>query len=83
MTISWAKEQGILPDDKARDDGRGVLIITQVQSSDSGTYVCTATAGQFVVTDRAELSVADSEVGSGYDSPPAVVISPQYNARLR
>ena len=80
MTVSWAKEQGILPDDRARDDGRGVLIITQVQSSDSGTYVCTATAGQFVVTDRAQLSVGGGgdDDGSGYDSPPAVVVNPQY-----
>ena len=47
----------MLPQGRAQDDGRGVLIITQVQSDDSGTYVCTATAGQFKVTERAELTV--------------------------
>ena len=39
----WAKE----------DDGNGVLIIiTKVQTMDFGTYVCTASAGQFVVSDK-------------------------------
>lgn len=57
LTITWAKENGVLPQGRAEDNGSGVLIITQVQSDDSGTYVCTATAGQFVVTERAQLTV--------------------------
>ena len=60
------------------DDGNGVLIITQVQTTDSGTYVCTASAGQFVVSDRTQLTV-DSEAGGGqYDSAPVVTINPGY-----
>ena len=63
------------------DDGNGVLIITQVQTTDSGTYVCTASAGQIVVSDKTQLTV-DSGAGGGgsgqYDSAPVVTINPQY-----
>jgi len=79
LTIQWAKENGVLPQGRARDNGSGVLIITQVQSDDSGTYVCTATAGQFVVTERAQLTVGRTQGGvDQYDRTPAVVINPQY-----
>jgi len=84
LTISWAKENGVLPQGRAQDDGRGVLIITQVQSDDSGTYVCTATAGQFKVTERAELTVGGTPGGrqpggrDPYERAPAVVVNPQY-----
>jgi len=78
-TIKWAKENGVLPAGRAQDDGRGVLIITQVQSDDSGTYVCTATAGQFTVTERAQLTVGRTPGGQDqYERAPAVVINPQY-----
>ena len=64
------------------DDGNGVLIITQVQTTDSGTYVCTASAGQFVVSDRTQLTVDSGSGGGGgggqYDSAPLVTINPQY-----
>ena len=63
------------------DDGNGVLIITQVQTTDSGTYVCTASAGQIVVSDKTQLTV-DSGTGGGgagqYDSAPVVTVNPQY-----
>ena len=69
----------MLPSGRATDNGNGVLIITQVQTSDSGTYVCTATAGQYIVTDRAQLNVGgDSGGGGTYDTAPRLVISPQY-----
>ena len=57
MTIAWARENGLLPAGRARDDGRGLLIITAVRADDSGTYVCTATSGQFVATQSAQLAV--------------------------
>ena len=61
------------------DDGSGVLIITQVQTTDSGTYVCTASAGQFVVSERTQLTVDSVGGGAGqYDSAPVVTINPQY-----
>ena len=49
------------------------MLLLQVQSTDSGTYICTATAGQFVVSDRTQLTV-DPAPGPA----PRVVISPQY-----
>ena len=64
-----------MPADRAVDDGNGVLIITQVQTTDSGTYVCTASAGQFVVSDSTELTVGS---GRQEDSAPLVTINPQY-----
>ena len=73
LTVSWAREEGGLQAGRAQDDGNGVLIITQVQTTDSGSYVCTATAGQYVVTSTTELPV-----GEGSGSRPAVVINPQY-----
>jgi hypothetical protein len=57
MTINWARENGLLPAGRARDDGRGLLIITAVRAEDSGTYICTATSGQFVATQSAQLTV--------------------------
>ena len=74
LTVKWAKEQGVLPPGRATDNGKGVLIITQVETSDSGSYVCTATAGQYIVMERAQLDVG----GGSYDSAPRVVITPQY-----
>ena len=32
-----------------REDGFGVLVISSVETDDSGTYVCTVTAGSFQV----------------------------------
>ena len=60
--MKWSKERGLLSSDRATDDGRGVLIITQVQTSDSGTYVCTATAGQYIATDRTQLREGFKEI---------------------
>ena len=54
----WARENGLLPADRATDDGRGLLVITSVRAEDSGTYVCTATVGRFVKTETAVLNVA-------------------------
>ena len=57
LTIVWARENGLLPAGRARDNGRGLLIITAVRVEDSGTYVCTATSGQFIATQSAQLEV--------------------------
>ena len=57
LSLQWAKQSGLLPAGRATDDGAGLLIITQVQEADSGTYICTATAGKFVVSETKELVV--------------------------
>jgi len=57
LTVAWARENGVLPAGRTRDNGRGLLVITAVRAEDSGTYVCTATSGQFVATESAQLTV--------------------------
>jgi len=72
MTIAWAKENGLLPPGRSRDDGQGLLVITSVRSEDSGTYVCTASTGRYVKTEKAVLSVGGEAV------PMEASISPSY-----
>ena len=57
MSFAWAKEKGELPPGRCTDSGFGVLIITAVEAEDSGTYVCTVTAGTFMVKQALELKV--------------------------
>ena len=57
MSFAWAKEKGELPPGRCTDSGFGVLIITAVEAEDSGTYVCTVTAGTFIVKQALELQV--------------------------
>ncbi|KAG8239776.1 hypothetical protein J437_LFUL019414, partial [Ladona fulva] len=57
VRISWSKEGGPLPQGRSEDDGQGLLIITNVQPADSGTYLCAVTDGESIVTDRAVLNV--------------------------
>jgi len=76
LSIQWAKQSGLLPEGRASQDGAGLLIITQVQEADSGTYVCTATAGQFVVEKRKELVVGGGVYnggGGGYGGATLIV----------
>lgn len=57
VLLKWSKEQSTLPV-RAQDDRRGVLIITDVRSSDSGSYICSAFDGIDVVTETVVLNVA-------------------------
>nr|CAD7589934.1 unnamed protein product [Timema genevievae] len=73
VTLQWSKEGGELPRDRAIDDRQGVLVITDVRVSDSGTYICAASDGLTIVTERAVLTV-----GGSPPTPPQVVILPRY-----
>lgn len=55
--MAWQKEGGDLPQARSRDDGQGILVITDVRTSDSGTYLCVATDEYTVVSERAVLTV--------------------------
>ena len=55
--VAWAKKNGELPAGRCSDTGYGLLVITAVQTEDSGTYVCTATLGSFQVKKELELQV--------------------------
>ena len=57
MVFAWTKENGELPPGRCSDSGYGLLIITAVETQDSGTYVCTVTAGTFEVKKALELQV--------------------------
>uniref|UniRef100_A0A1B6EDX6 Basement membrane-specific heparan sulfate proteoglycan core protein n=1 Tax=Clastoptera arizonana TaxID=38151 RepID=A0A1B6EDX6_9HEMI len=72
ITIKWSKEGGPLPD-RAIDDSHGILIITNIRVSDSGTYICSVSDGYSLVQERAQLTV-----GGGQDTPPRVNIEPPY-----
>ena len=58
MRYKWSKEAGTLPAGRSSDSGLGILIIKSVEVDDSGTYVCTVTAGSvtppynFIVTNN-------------------------------
>ena len=57
LSFAWTKENGPLPPGRSTDSGYGILIITSVERDDSGTYVCTVTAGAFRVEERLQLQV--------------------------
>lgn len=57
VLLRWGKEGDSLPAGRAQDDRRGVLIITDVRHTDSGTYVCSGQDGMNVVTETVVLNV--------------------------
>lgn len=57
VLLRWGKEAGQLPAGRSQDDRRGVLIITDVRHTDSGTYVCSGQDGINVVTETVVLNV--------------------------
>ena len=61
MTVSWSKENGQLPASSYQDTSRGILIITGITSSDSGTYICSASDGYYIYTDKAVLDIDDRQ----------------------
>ncbi len=59
LSITWTKENGQLPISSYQDNARGMLIITGIRTSDSGTYVCTASDGFYIYTDKAVLNIEE------------------------
>ena len=66
VILKWDKESGSLPAGRAQDDRRGVLIITDIRHSDSGTYVCSGQDGISVVTETVVLNVGGRSLGRSY-----------------
>ena len=59
MVISWSKEGKSLPLDGRIDANQeGILIITNVQTEDSGVYICKASNTYVIVTDTMVLEIA-------------------------
>ena len=57
MRIYWRKEAGELPPGRHMDDNNGILVIINIQISDSGVYVCHADDGHVIMTDKTTLTV--------------------------
>lgn len=57
IQLQWSKDGGTLPRERAIDDHRGVLVITDVRVSDSGVYICHASDGGHVVTESITITV--------------------------
>ena len=59
MSFQWTREGGSLPVGRSEVNGFGLLLLTSVEEDDSGTYVCTVTAGIYSVEEKLELEVKD------------------------
>ncbi|XP_066985998.1 basement membrane-specific heparan sulfate proteoglycan core protein [Macrobrachium rosenbergii] len=57
VPVTWSKLDGVLPYARSSDNRQGLLEITQIQPSDSGVYICTASDGYIVFTQNATLRV--------------------------
>ena len=57
MSITWNKENGVLPTNRIRSNTNGILIITDVRAEDSGNYICVAENAYFIATDTATLNI--------------------------
>lgn len=82
LRITWSRDRGLsIPSGRARDDGQGLLVITQARPEDSGAYLCTVTDGVSTIVETAILNV-DSSSGRGDQYPsegirPSVSILPR------
>jgi hypothetical protein len=71
--FSWTKDGNRLPsEDRIRETGHGELLISDVTTSDSGTYGCTVTRGHDTASSSIELDVKGSAV------PESCVDKPWY-----
>lgn len=61
IRLSWSKDGGYLPEDHITDDGRGLLVITDIRISDSGTYICQASDGYTIVTQQTTVTVGSGK----------------------
>ncbi|XP_074025385.1 basement membrane-specific heparan sulfate proteoglycan core protein isoform X7 [Leptinotarsa decemlineata] len=67
--IIWKKAEGDLPS-RAIDNGRGILVITNLRVSDSGRYICEASDGYSIVTSSVDLNVGERQ-----DQAPTIALS--------
>ena len=57
LTLQWVRENDPLPEGRCQDDGDGRLEIRNVETLDSGVYICVARLGPDVKMERANLTV--------------------------
>lgn len=59
--LKWTRENGSLPVNKAIDNGSGYLLFKNLDTSDSGVYVCTASDGYSAISEKKTLAVGGTE----------------------
>uniref|UniRef100_A0AAG5CPX2 Basement membrane-specific heparan sulfate proteoglycan core protein n=1 Tax=Anopheles atroparvus TaxID=41427 RepID=A0AAG5CPX2_ANOAO len=59
IEVQWTKKIGRMPDQSYTD--RGTLVITNIQITDGGSYVCQATSGSDVVYKEVLITVSERE----------------------
>nr|CAH7733355.1 unnamed protein product [Callosobruchus chinensis] len=72
VQVHWSKDGSNLPS-RAIDDGRGLLVITNLKVTDSGRYICEASDGYTIATSSVNLNVGVKE-----DERPRIAISEPY-----
>lgn len=55
--LKWTREGGSLPVNRAIDNGLGYLLFKNLDTSDSGVYVCTASDGYSAISEKKTLAV--------------------------
>lgn len=58
-TVTWLKDNGVLPNDERFTVDKDHLVVTDVRDDDGGTYTCVANTTLDDVSASAELSVVD------------------------
>lgn len=73
LRITWSRERGSIPPGRARDDGQGLLVLTQARPEDSGAYLCTVTDGHATIVQTAILTVESGETSAEGIRPSASI----------
>lgn len=60
--MKWTKEGGSLPSKRVIDNGIGYLTFNNVDTSDSGVYVCTASDGYSAISEKKTLAVGGIKI---------------------
>ncbi|XP_050052982.1 basement membrane-specific heparan sulfate proteoglycan core protein-like isoform X1 [Aphis gossypii] len=75
VVLKWTREGASLPVNRAIDNGSGYLLFTNLDTSDSGVYVCTASDGYSAISEKKTLAVGG---GPTNIIKPTVEIRPKY-----
>ena len=59
--IAWSRKDGRPLPPSAEDDGQGALVIHNVQHTDAGIYVCTASNEYAIAQDEAILEIQGTD----------------------
>lgn len=62
MVLTWTREGGSLPANRVIDNGSGYLYFKNVDISDSGVYVCSASDGYSSISKKKTLAVGGIKI---------------------